>query len=134
MGIDLLNNYAYGSEISSELIAVMVLAALGVTAAPAQPADPGAERLAAVLGIDEAQVQLYAPLLLPLGLEFGGFIFLAFGFAPRRQIAVHPAVISTETPVVATEPVASANANHRNGRRHAREGRNEGLLFATAAA
>jgi hypothetical protein len=30
-------------------------------------------------------VQLYVPLLLPLGLEFGGFIFLAFGFAPRRR-------------------------------------------------
>jgi hypothetical protein len=32
-----------------------------------------------------ASVQLYVPLLLPLGLEFGGFIFLAFGFAPRRR-------------------------------------------------
>ena len=79
-----------------------------MTAKPVQSADPGSERLAAVLGIDEAKVQLYAPLLLPLGLEFGGFIFLAFGFAPRRRIAVHPAVIATDAPVVATEPVASA--------------------------
>jgi hypothetical protein len=59
------------------------------TAAPVQSSDPGAERLAAVLGIEPAQVQLYAPLLLPLGLELGGFIFLAFGLAPRaREIAV----------------------------------------------
>jgi hypothetical protein len=37
-------------------------------AAPVQSADPGSERLAAVLGIDESKVQLYVPLLLPLGL------------------------------------------------------------------
>jgi hypothetical protein len=56
-----------------------------MTAKPVQSADPGSERLAAVLGVDEASVQLYVPLLLPLGLEFGGFIFVAFGFAPRRR-------------------------------------------------
>ena len=79
-----------------------------MTAKPVQSADPGSERLAAVLGVDEAKIQLYVPLLLPIGLEFGGFIFLAFGFAPRRQIATQSAVIATEAPVVATEPVASA--------------------------
>ena len=47
--------------------------------------DPGAERLAAVLGIQQASVALYSPLLLPLGLELGGFIFLALGLAPRRR-------------------------------------------------
>ena len=36
------------------------------TSAPVQSADPGAERLAAVLGIQPSTVQLYAPLLLPL--------------------------------------------------------------------
>lgn len=73
-------------------------------AAPVQSADPGAERLAAVLGIEEAKVQLYVPLFLPLGLEIGGFIFLAFGLAPGRreeQIAI---------PAIAIEPVAIAEA------------------------
>ena len=55
------------------------------TAAPVIATDPGAERVAAVLGIQEASVALYAPLLLPLGLELGGFIFLALGLAPRRR-------------------------------------------------
>jgi hypothetical protein len=74
-----------------------------LTVKPVQSADPGSERLAAVLGIDEAKVQLYIPLLLPLGLEFGGFIFLAFGFAPRSlEIAVPPAAIATEASAVAT--------------------------------
>jgi hypothetical protein len=54
-------------------------------AAPVQAVDPGAEHLAAVLGIQESTVQLYGPLLLPLGLELGGFIFLAAGLAPRRR-------------------------------------------------
>jgi hypothetical protein len=54
-------------------------------AAPVQSSDPGSERLSAVLGVDQGKVQLYAPLLLPLGLELGGFIFLAAGLAPRRR-------------------------------------------------
>jgi hypothetical protein len=32
-------------------------------------------------------VALYSPLALPLGLELGGFIFLAVGSAPRRRQA-----------------------------------------------
>ena len=54
------------------------------TAAPVQ-SNTGAERLAAVLGIQTSTVQLYAPLFFPLGLELGGFIFLAAGLAPRRR-------------------------------------------------
>ena len=54
--------------------------------APAvKAADPGAQRIAAVLGVSEASVSLYSPLALPLGLELGGFIFLATGLAPRRR-------------------------------------------------
>lgn len=62
-----------------------------MTAAPVQTVDPGSERLAAVLGVEEAKVQLYVPLLLPLGLELGGYIFLAFGLAPalRRKEEDH---------------------------------------------
>jgi hypothetical protein len=62
-------------------------------AAPVASADPGAERVAAVLGVDESSVELYAPLFLPLGLELGGFIFLATGLAParrRREDAAEP--------------------------------------------
>jgi hypothetical protein len=70
------------------------------TAAPVQSADPGAERLAAVLGIQSSTVQLYAPLLLPIGLELGGFIFLAAGLAPRRR-----------EDEIATEPAAKPVAN-----------------------
>jgi hypothetical protein len=55
------------------------------TMTPTQSADPGTERLAAVLKIDQSTVQLYVPLFLPLGLELGGFIFLALGLAPRRH-------------------------------------------------
>jgi hypothetical protein len=59
--------------------------------APVQSVDPGTERLAAVLGVDQRKVQLYVPLFLPLGLELGVFIFLAFGFAPhRREAEVQP--------------------------------------------
>ncbi|HVQ43853.1 MAG TPA: hypothetical protein VMT30_02715 [Candidatus Saccharimonadia bacterium] len=57
------------------------------TTKPVQAVDAGSDRLAAVLGIDETKVQLYVPLLLPLGLEIGGFIFLAFGLSPRRREA-----------------------------------------------
>ena len=76
------------------------------TAAPVQSADPGAERLAAVLGIQPSTVQLYAPLLLPLGLELGGFIFLAAGLAPARRRENEIAVAIEEQEIVATEPAA----------------------------
>jgi len=51
-------------------------------AAPIRAADPGAERLASLLGVSEAAVALYSPMALPLGLELGGFIFLAIGLPP----------------------------------------------------
>ena len=79
------------------------------TAAPVIATDPGAERVAAVLGIPEAAVLLYSPLLLPLGLELGGFIFLALGLAPRRREALHvlPAMdIVVADTLYTVEPVA----------------------------
>jgi hypothetical protein len=96
-------------------------------AAPMQSADPGSERLAAVLGVDEGTVQLYAPLLLPLGLELGGYIFLAFGLAPatRRKdedlttaIAAEPIAMAAATHDVAVEPAATpAPAAAKSGTR-----------------
>jgi hypothetical protein len=79
------------------------------TAMPVQSADPGAERLAAVLGIQSSTVQLYAPLLLPIGLELGGFIFLAAGLAPARRrddeiaVATEVQAVTKPVPAAATE-------------------------------
>jgi hypothetical protein len=94
--------------------------------ASVQSADPGAERLAAVLGIQPSTVQLYAPLLLPFGLELGGFIFLAAGFAPRRRedkIATEPdakpvaktlpAVAKLKADAVATAPKRGSAAYYQ---------------------
>jgi hypothetical protein len=91
-----------------------------VRAAPMQSSDPGAERLAAVLGVDERQVQLYAPLLLPLGLELGGYIFLAFGLSPACQrkdetVAAEPITMAAELAAkpddgIATPPQAAAKS------------------------
>jgi hypothetical protein len=63
-------------------------------------------------------VQLYVPLLLPLGLEFGGFIFLAFGLAPvsrredtaKLEIAAQPVASEIATPTTAMQTIASAAA------------------------
>jgi hypothetical protein len=77
-------------------------------AAPIASVDPGSERLAAVLGVDEAKVQLYVPLFLPLGLELGGFIFLAFGLAPRRrEEEILAPVLAEEPAAIAAEAVAT---------------------------
>jgi hypothetical protein len=79
------------------------------TSASVQSADLDAERLAAVLGIQPSSVQLYAPLLLPIGLELGGFIFLAAGLAPARrrenEIAAATEVqeVAKSVPAAATE-------------------------------
>jgi hypothetical protein len=62
------------------------------TAPRPRVADPGAERIANILGVSEASVALYSPLALPLGMELGGFIFLATGLAPRRREARNAAV------------------------------------------
>lgn len=107
-----------------------------LAAKPVTSTDPGAERLAAVLGVDEASVQLYSPLFLPIGLELGGFIFLALGMAPRRReaesvaaaIAPEPIAIAAEEPANAMQTIAKAAAKPPAA------GRNEGVLFATLAA
>jgi hypothetical protein len=82
-----------------------------LAAAPAaKSADPGAQRMAAVLGVSEASVSLYSPLALPLGLELGGFIFLATGLAPRRREKAKK-VEKTEQPTPArSKPVAKQAA------------------------
>jgi hypothetical protein len=68
--------------------AALAVARAGLGIAPAaKAADPGAVRIASVLGVSEANVALYGPLALPLALELGGFIFLATGLAPRRKEA-----------------------------------------------
>jgi hypothetical protein len=54
-------------------------------AEPIRSADPAAQRLAVLLGVSEASIALYSPLALPLGLELGGFVFLATGLSPRRD-------------------------------------------------
>jgi hypothetical protein len=67
--------------------ATLAMARSQLGAAPAaKAADPGAERIAKVLGMSEASVALYSPLALPFALELGGFIFLAVGLAPRRKL------------------------------------------------
>jgi hypothetical protein len=78
-------------------------------AAPVQSSDPGSERLSAVLGVDQGKVQLYAPLLLPLGLELGGFTFLAAGLAPRRrEDEIAPEPDASPAPAVAKTAKKSA--------------------------
>jgi hypothetical protein len=84
--------------------AALAMARGQLGAAPAaKAADPGAERIASVLGISQASVALYSPLALPFALELGGFIFLAVGLAPRRKIELlrHDRKDDDGTPVVA---------------------------------
>jgi hypothetical protein len=69
---------------AAEVILAEARRALG-QAGPIRTADPAAERLATLLGIREASVALYSPLALPLGLELGGFAFLATGLSPRSK-------------------------------------------------
>jgi hypothetical protein len=65
-------------------------------AAPAAKAEQsGAKRLAAVTGLSVEAVALYQPLLFPMALQIGGFFFLAYGLAPRRQ-AVKVAKVATK--------------------------------------
>jgi hypothetical protein len=47
--------------------------------------DSMADRIAAVLPVTKQQVQTFQPLLLPLGLQIGGFILLALGLAPGKS-------------------------------------------------
>jgi hypothetical protein len=75
----------------------------------ARAADPGAERLAAVLHVSEASVALYSPLALPLGLELGGFVFLMVGLAPRRK--AEPMTLELQA-----EPAKAERARDAKGR------------------
>ncbi|MGA7329405.1 MAG: hypothetical protein WBX25_34220 [Rhodomicrobium sp.] len=46
------------------------------------------ERVTALLPfLSPEQVRLYQPLILPIGLQFGGFILLALGLAPGAEAA-----------------------------------------------
>lgn len=66
-------------------------AAKDLAAAPApKPDDSTADRLTAALPVTAEQVRIYQPLLLPLALELAGFVFLAIGFAPRREEKTAP--------------------------------------------
>ena len=52
--------------------------------------DSMGARITAVLPfLTPEQVRLYQPLTLPLGLQFGGYLLLAFGFAPA-SVAAQP--------------------------------------------
>ena len=66
-------------------------------------------------------MQLYGPLLLPLGLELGGFTFLAAGITPRRRdVAAEPiaapvtktseTVAKIKADAVATQPKRGTKA------------------------
>lgn len=68
----------------AEALLATARAALGLAPA-ARAADPGAMRIAKVMGVSEEVVALYSPLALPFALELGGFAFLACGLAPRRR-------------------------------------------------
>ena len=60
----------------------------GLQEAPIQrQEDPMARRIAAVLPVSQQTVELYQPLLAPLALQLGGFLLLAFGFAPAGREA-----------------------------------------------
>jgi hypothetical protein len=76
-------------------------ARLALAAAPApKTEDAMTRRLASVTGLSKETVQLYQPLLFPLALQWGGFMFLAYGLAPRRKekvaVAVEPITIEPE--------------------------------------
>lgn len=64
----------------------LTAARTALQAAPAAKAERSMEtRLAAATGLSIETVALYQPLLFPLALQLGGFFFLAYGLAPRRE-------------------------------------------------
>jgi hypothetical protein len=65
--------------------ASVVKAREALAAKPAESTEHGmAKRISAALPFLTAEeVELYQPLLLPLGLQLSGFLMLGFGFAPR---------------------------------------------------
>lgn len=93
----------------AEAALAVARAGLGVTPA-ARAADPGAMRIASVLGVSEANVALYGPLALPLALELGGFAFLACGLAPRRRKRDEDDVPPSQTVVLRDVSIAKPAA------------------------
>lgn len=62
--------------------------------------DGMSARLAGVLaplGISEGAISMYQPMLLPFALLFGGFLFIAAGFSPRRERRAPTPNTSTNT-------------------------------------
>jgi hypothetical protein len=97
----------------AEAVLASARAVLGL-APPARAADPGAMRIAKVMGVSQEVVALYSPLALPFALELGGFAFLACGLAPRRRRKDEPLRDDRKhgdgTPVAIAKPVAVAKA------------------------
>ncbi len=54
------------------------------------PKDPMASRIAAVLPVSEAAVQLYQPLVLPLSISGLGVLMIAFGSHPVKRPMAQP--------------------------------------------
>src|SRR5271157_3337354 len=71
--------------------------------------------------ITSAQVELYQPLVLPLGLQLGGFLMLALGLSPHRQnvtVGVTPSVTKTERkPEFASKSARKKKAPKSNAER-----------------
>lgn len=83
--------------------AAVTAARIAILAAPAPKAEASMEtRLAAATGLSAATVALYQPLLFPLALQLGGFFFLAYGLAPKREIKL--AVKAETKPITKVEP------------------------------
>jgi hypothetical protein len=81
----------------------------------ARAADPAAQRLAALTGLEVATIGLWLPLLLPVALEIGAFILISFGFSPRREAATVATPAPKEKP--AAKPKRKAAAKPRPVRR-----------------
>jgi hypothetical protein len=81
-------------------------------------ADPAAERLGSLLGISHNAVALYSPLALPLGLELGGFVFLAIGLSPRAKQRVTKAQRSGKKVKSKPKPSALPAASLLTGDRY----------------
>ncbi len=92
--------------------AALAPARQAVTAAGAQVVeDPGARRLAAVLPVLEATIQLYEPLLLPVWLELTALATLTYGLAPIRRLpAPNPPARVVQAAVVRPRDPGSRDA------------------------
>jgi hypothetical protein len=90
-----------------------------LAAKPAESPEHGmAKRISAALPfLTAADVELYQPLLLPLGLQLSGFLMLGFGFAPKQ----------------APKPIESAEKRRNQGNRKPRTPRPGKKALGTAA-